>query len=109
MEGLSLILTGRWAAYRDYLIAETETDAPGSRWTSIRPMMTPWILLLLVGGLLSVLLDVLFNIGELGKIIVLAPFFFVTIAGGLYGGWVIIYFGFRADIRRLKEARASDE
>jgi len=104
--GLSLIIRGRWSEYRVYLISETEALTPGTRWASVRGFMAPWLLLLLVGGALCVSLDLMFNLGELGRALLIGAFALVWFLGSLYTGWILLYYGVRADIRRSKEARA---
>ena len=107
MRGWSLIIRGRWSEYRAYLIAETEALTPRTRSGQVRSFLMPRFLVLIAGGLLCFTLDSIFHIGELGRAAVLGPFALVALAGMTYVGWVVIYYGVRADIRRMKEARAS--
>ncbi len=72
----------------------------------MRSFGLPWFAVLLVGGVLCVILDSSFNLGELGRAVVLGPFALIGIAGMLYSGWIVMYYGVRADVRRMKEARA---
>jgi len=106
MMGLSLVLRGRWSEYRAYLIAETEALTPRTRWLYVRSFGLPWLLVFVIGVALCFILDLMFNLGELGRTIVLGPFAIVGISGLVYSGWIVIYYGVRADIRRMKEARA---
>ncbi len=72
----------------------------------VRSFMMPWCAVLLVGGVLCFALDMIFHIGEFGRVIVLGPFALVSLGGMFYAAGVVMYFGVRADIRRMKEARA---
>ncbi len=105
MMGLALLIRGRWSEYRAYLIAETEALTPRTRWLYVRAFGLPWVAVILVGGVLCFMLDSMFKLGELGRTIVLGPFALVGLAGLLYSGWIVMYYGVRADIRRMKEAR----
>jgi len=106
MMGLSLIIRGRWSEYRAYLIAETEALTPRTRWFYVRSFMMPWFAVLLVGCVFCFIFDWMFSLGVLGRTIVLGPFALVALAGMLYSGWIVMYCGVRADVRRMKEARA---
>lgn len=100
------MLGGRWSEYRAYLIAETEALTPKTRWLYVRSFTAPWIAVVLVGGVLCFLLDLMFNLGELGRTVVLGPFALGGFSGMLYAGWIVMYYGVRADIRRMKVSRA---
>ncbi len=104
--GSSLILRGRWSEYRAYLIAETEALTPRTRWLYVRSFTMPWFAVLVVGGVLCFILDSIFKLGEMGRTVVLGPFALVGLAGMIYSGWIVMFYGVRADIRRMKEARA---
>jgi hypothetical protein len=106
MMGSSLILRGRWSEYRAYLIAETEALTPRTRGLYVRSFAMPWFAVLLVGGVLCFTLDSIFKLGEVGRTVVLGPFALVGLAGMIYSGWIIMYYGVRADVRRMNEARA---
>lgn len=101
-------MRGRWSEYRAYLIAETEALTPQTRWLYMRSFLMPWFAMLLVGLVLGFILDVLFDLGELGRTILIGPFALVGLGGMLYAGCIVTYYGVRADVRRMKEARAKD-
>jgi hypothetical protein len=104
LDALSTI-KARWAGYHAYLVAETESLTPTKHMFVARSYSLPWLAVLLAGIVLCLVLDVTFDLGQTGRIIVLAPFALVGLGGISYSGWVVIYYGVRADIRRLKEAR----
>lgn len=72
----------------------------------MRSFMMPWFAVLVVGGVLCFILDSIFKLSELGRTVVLGPFALVGLAGMIYSGWIVMFYGVRADIRRMKEARA---
>jgi len=106
MMGLALLMKGRWADYRAHLIAETEALTPRTRWLYVRAFGLPWLVVILVGGVICFVLDLIFDLGELGRTIVLGPFALIGLSGMLYSGWIVMYYGLRADVRRMKEARS---
>jgi hypothetical protein len=72
----------------------------------VRSFMMPWFAVFVVGGVLCFILDSIFKLGELGRTVMLGPFALVGLAGMIYSGWIVMFYGVRADIRRMKEARA---
>jgi hypothetical protein len=100
-------MRGRWSEYRAHLITETEALTPTTRWLYVRLFLAPWFAVLLVGCGLCFISDVIFSLDELGRAAVLGPFALIGLAGMLYAGWIVMYYGVRADIRRMKKARAN--
>ena len=71
----------------------------------MRPLLTPWIIPIVIGvGLCWAL-----NLDELHRIMVLIPSALIGLGGMIYVGSVVMYYGVRADISRMKEAKRRGE
>jgi len=93
------------ARYHAHLVARTEALSPQTRWLEVRPLLTPWIIPIVIGvGLCWAL-----NLDELHRIMVLIPSALIGLGGMIYVGSVVMYYGVRADISRMKEAKRRGE
>lgn len=95
------------AAYHVGLIARTEAHDPLTRFGAVDVVMFPWIVPMVVGGVLCLGLGFLLNLNEMQKGLILAPFAIISMGGVTYAGAVFIYYGIKADIRRWRETGTS--
>ncbi len=94
----------RWAAkYHAYLVRETESLGPKTRWLQIRVYTLPWT----IPMFLALALCVMFHPDERGRILIAGPLCLITLFGIIYVGYVLLYFGIRSDVRRMRAARST--
>lgn len=93
----------KWvASYHAYLIWETESLGPKTRWIRLRVYTLPWTVPMFV----AILLCVLFQPDERSRMLIALPLCAISLFGIIYVNYVLLYYGARADIQRMKAARS---
>ena len=95
-------MLGLLKRYHAYLISETESLGPQTRWAQIHRYTFPWFLPLIAVGVLCWVL----NLDERGREVLVIPVAVICLGGILYVGFVLLFFGIQADSRRARAAKS---
>jgi len=87
--------------YHAYLVSRTESIAPGERKFHLDSIVLPWIIPVVLVWMSSEV----FRLDGRARIILMLPVSLICIGGILYSLCVFLSYGFRADMRRMHEAK----
>ncbi len=89
--------------YHSYLVAKTESAAPRTRYFLVSEICWPWLLPLFPMALICWA----FNLDDFWRGVVVLSVGVVSLGGFAYAGFVILVYGIKADLRRIREAKVT--
>ena len=97
-------MLARGRKYHAWLVAQAEAVDAYDLWFAMRRFRGPWFILIVIGALACSAP----GLDETVGIVVMAPFMIVSLGGMVHAAGVVLIYGLRSDLRRLKAAPDKD-